>query len=47
LGRLVKEGKLVPVVDKVVPFDLAGVQEGFAYLMAGRAKGKVVVTMKD
>ncbi len=43
LARLVENGKLEPVIDRVVPFPEIG--QAFAFLEAGRAKGKVVVRM--
>jgi alcohol dehydrogenase len=45
LGQLVEERKLVPVIDRVIPF--SEIAEAFAYLEAGHAKGKVVVRMVD
>lgn len=45
LGQLVEDGKLEPVIDRVFPF--AEIRQAFAYLEAGRAKGKVVVRMDD
>lgn len=45
LGQLVEQKKLEPVIDRVFPF--AEIGEAFAYLEAGRAKGKVVVRMLD
>jgi NADPH:quinone reductase-like Zn-dependent oxidoreductase len=44
IGKLLTEGKIRPVIDKVFPFDQA--KEALAYLQKGRAKGKVVVQMK-
>jgi NADPH:quinone reductase-like Zn-dependent oxidoreductase len=43
IGKLLSEGTIKPVVDKVFPFDR--VKEALAYVEAGRAKGKVVVQM--
>ncbi|PLP59332.1 alcohol dehydrogenase [Mesorhizobium loti] len=43
LGQLIDQKKLDPIIDRVFPF--AGIAEAFAYLEAGRAKGKVVVRM--
>ena len=43
LAQLVESGKLEPVIDRVFPFPEIG--QAFAYLEAGRAKGKVVVRM--
>lgn len=45
LGRLIDDGKLEPVIDRVFPF--AEIREALAYLEAGRAKGKVVVRMRE
>ena len=44
IGKLLDEGHIVPVIDKVFPFDQT--KEALAYLEEGRAKGKVVVKMK-
>ncbi len=41
IGKLIEAGHIVPVLDKVFPFDQA--KEALAYLEEGRAKGKVVV----
>jgi NADPH:quinone reductase-like Zn-dependent oxidoreductase len=43
LAALMAEGKITPVVDREYP--LAEIQEAMRYLEAGRARGKVVVTM--
>ena len=43
LATLVDAGKLEIVIDRVLPF--AEIADAFAYLEAGRAKGKVVVRM--
>lgn len=45
LGALVDAGALRVVVDRVFPF--AQVKEAIAYLESGRAKGKVVVRVRD
>lgn len=45
LGRLIEHKDLEPVVDRVFPF--ADIGDAFAYLEAGRAKGKVVVRMLE
>ncbi len=45
LARLIDEGKLEPVIDRVFSFD--EIADAFAYLEAGHAKGKVVVRMVD
>ncbi len=41
ITRLVEEGAVRPVIDKVFPFE--STNEALAYVEAGRAKGKVVV----
>lgn len=41
IGKLLEAGQIVPVIDKVFPFDRT--MEALAYLEEGRAKGKVVV----
>ena len=43
LGRLMEEGKVVPVVDRTYP--AAEIVEAVTYLETGRARGKVVITM--
>lgn len=45
LAELIKDEKLVPIIDKV--FSFSEVDQAFAYLEEGRAKGKVVVTMGE
>ena len=45
LARLIDDGKLKPITDRVFPF--ADIGQAFAYLESGRAKGKVVVRMPD
>lgn len=44
IGKLIEAWHIVPVIDKVFPFDQT--KEALAYLDAGRAKGKVVVQVK-
>jgi NADPH:quinone reductase-like Zn-dependent oxidoreductase len=44
ITSLVEAGVIRPVVDKVFPFEKTG--EALAYVEAGRAKGKVVITVK-
>ena len=44
IGEILKTGRIRPVIDTVFPFDQA--KEALAYLEKGRAKGKVVVTMR-
>jgi len=46
LDSLVENGKLRAVVDKVYGFELGDVKEAFAYLMTGRASGKVIINVK-
>ncbi len=41
IGKLLKAGQIVPVIDKVFPFNQA--KEALVYLEQGRAKGKVVI----
>lgn len=41
IGKLIESGHIVPVIDKVFPFDQT--KEALAYLELGRSKGKVVV----
>ena len=41
IGKLIEAGHIVPVIDRVFPFDQT--KEALAYLEEGRAKGKVVV----
>lgn len=43
LAALIEGGQLAPVLDRSFPFDR--IEDAIAYLEAGRAKGKVVVTM--
>ncbi|MDC7717481.1 NADP-dependent oxidoreductase [Vogesella sp. DC21W] len=43
IGQLLADERILPVIDKVFPFDQA--KEALAYLAQGRAKGKVVVQM--
>lgn len=44
IGKLIEAWHILPVIDKVFPFDQT--KEALAYLDAGRAKGKVVVKLK-
>lgn len=43
LGRLIEEKKLEPIIDRVFPFE--EIEQAFAHLESGRAKGKIVVRM--
>jgi NADPH:quinone reductase-like Zn-dependent oxidoreductase len=45
IAELLDASKIRPVIDKVFPFERA--KEGLAYLEQGRAKGKVVIRMRD
>lgn len=45
LAALVEKQKLVPIIDRVFPF--AEIDQAFAYLEAGHAKGKIVVKMAE
>lgn len=44
ITKLLESGVIKPVIDKVFPFEQTN--EAMSYLETGRAKGKVVVTMK-
>jgi len=44
ITRLIDAGFIRPVVDRVFPF--ASTREAMAYVEAGRAKGKVVVSLR-
>jgi NADPH:quinone reductase-like Zn-dependent oxidoreductase len=44
ITSLIDGGAIRPVVDRVFPF--ASTKEAMAYVEAGRAKGKVVVSLK-
>jgi NADPH:quinone reductase-like Zn-dependent oxidoreductase len=44
IGKLLKAGKIRPVIDRIFSFDQA--KDALAYLEKGRARGKVVVQMK-
>jgi alcohol dehydrogenase len=45
IGSLIDSGAIRPVVDRIFPFE--AINEAMAYVDKGRAKGKVVVTMKQ
>ena len=45
IGKLFESGTIRPVIDKVFPF--AQAKEALAYLEKGRAKGKVVVQVRQ
>jgi NADPH:quinone reductase-like Zn-dependent oxidoreductase len=44
IGALLDSGEILPVIDRVLPFEQA--KEGLEYLAKGRAKGKVVIRLK-
>ena len=44
ITKLIEDGTIRPIVDRVFPFET--LNEAFAYIDTGRAKGKVVVTLK-
>lgn len=44
ITSLIDDGIIRPVVDRVFPF--TSTKEAMAYVEAGRAKGKVVVSLK-
>jgi alcohol dehydrogenase len=44
ITALIDEGMIRPVVDRVFPF--ASTKEAMAYVEGGRAKGKVVVSLR-
>jgi len=44
ITRLIDAGTIQPVVDKVFPFE--STNEAIAYVESGRAKGKVVFSVK-
>jgi len=45
IGQLLEQERVRPVIDRVFPF--AEAKEALAYLERGRAKGKVVLRMRD
>ncbi len=45
IRELIEMGKIIPVVDRVFPFEEA--INALKYLRKGRAKGKVIVNLKD
>lgn len=44
IAELIEDGTIRPVVDRTLPFEK--LNDAFAYLETGRARGKVVVTLK-
>lgn len=45
LTELIEDGKLRPIIDRVIPFD--DIQTAFDYSASGRAKGKIIIKMED
>ena len=45
ITSLIESGVIRPVVDKIFPFEKTG--EALAYVETGRAKGKVVIALKQ
>ncbi|MCW2472996.1 NADP-dependent oxidoreductase [Candidatus Symbiopectobacterium sp. NZEC151] len=44
IGALIESGAIKPIIDRVFPFDMTA--DALAYVETGRAKGKVVISMK-
>jgi NADPH:quinone reductase-like Zn-dependent oxidoreductase len=45
IAKLIEDGTIRPIVDRIFPF--SRLNDAMAYIDAGRAKGKVVVSLKD
>jgi NADPH:quinone reductase-like Zn-dependent oxidoreductase len=45
ITSLIDDGVIRPVVDRVFPF--ASTKEAMAYVEAGRAKGKIIVSLRE
>jgi alcohol dehydrogenase len=45
IRELIEMGKIIPVVDRVFPFEEA--KNALRHLQKGRAKGKVIVSIKN
>jgi NADPH:quinone reductase-like Zn-dependent oxidoreductase len=45
LRELIEAGKIEPVIDRIYP--LADVPAAIRYLVEGRARGKIVITLRD
>jgi len=45
LSEKIDEGKINPIVDKIYPFDK--IKEAPSYVESKRAKGKVILTIKN
>ncbi|MCW2488591.1 NADP-dependent oxidoreductase [Candidatus Symbiopectobacterium sp. NZEC127] len=44
IGALIESGAIKPIINRVFPFDMTA--DALAYVETGRAKGKVVISMK-
>ncbi|MCW2478239.1 SDR family NAD(P)-dependent oxidoreductase [Candidatus Symbiopectobacterium sp. NZEC135] len=44
IGSLIESGAIKPIIDRVFPFDATA--DALAYVETGRAKGKVIISMK-
>ena len=47
ITSLIDDGVIRPVVDRVFPFAFASREDAMAYVEGGRAKGKVVVSVRE
>jgi len=45
IGKLVSDGKLKPIIDRVFP--LAETKQALLYSQSGRAKGKIVISVRE
>ena len=45
LARLIEDGAIRPVIDRIFPFE--STNDALTYVKAGRAKGKVVIRVKE
>lgn len=45
LTEFIEQGKLQPIIDRVVPF--SQIQEAVDYSLTGRAQGKIVVKIAE
>ncbi|MGM0168170.1 alcohol dehydrogenase [Enterococcus sp. AZ135] len=45
LTELIEDGKLRPIIDRVIPFE--DIQTAFDYSASGRAKGKIIIKMEN
>lgn len=44
IRELIEAGKIIPIIDRVIPFD--DIQKAVAYSESGKAKGKIIVKVK-